>query len=87
VNILPRQAKDKHRENSKKARFLFQYLLVDINAAKGAMHFRSFEGHAAAPYQFYTTSAARPADLPVREKQHFVLEAPLSPAILFETII
>ena len=64
LSYLEQRAEREEGGLSPQAFFLFQNLLVDINAANGALQLRSFEGHTAAPYQFYTTSAARPADLP-----------------------
>ena len=49
------------------AYFLFQNLLIDVNAASGAVHLRSFEGHTVAPHEFYTVSAARPAGIAATE--------------------
>ncbi len=64
LSYLEQMAARKAGGLSPQAFFLFQNLLVDINAASGAIRLRSFEGYTAAPYQFYTTSAARPANLP-----------------------
>ena len=46
---------------SVQAYFLFQNLLIAVNAAEDALRFSSFEGHPAAPHGFYGASAARPA--------------------------